>query len=61
MIYLVKRKKPNAELIRALRKSINLSQEALLAEMKKEDIRIARSTYQKMEKGKETQIIYFEM
>ena len=60
MIYLVKRKKPNAELIRALRKSINLSQEALLAEMKKEDIRIARSTYQKMEKGKETQIMYFE-
>ena len=60
MIYVVKRKKPNAELIRTLRKSINLSQEALLAEIKKEDIRIARSTYQKMEKGKETQIIYFE-
>ena len=60
MIYVVKREKPNVDLIKSLRKSINCTQSALLAEMKSAGYEISRRTYQKIEKGELTQNSYLE-
>ena len=60
MIYVVRKDKPNVDLIKSLRKSINCTQSALLAEMKSAGYEISRRTYQKIEKGDLTQRSYLE-